>query len=181
MFDFAETTKDMTSAEILNYYRNLYYAEPQVTERGIVANAINDYFADVKSLEKQNAELLVSATTDILVSMEKLVKVRTEHPIFKAIEEKVAREIIADMRELITGYENIDLYLDRIEKKYTEQVVDNAERCVVCGEVIPEGRQVCPPREKQSTEHKYFSPDDVRRMTAKEVRENYSDIMAKSF
>lgn len=43
MFDFAEATKDMTAAEILNYYRNLYYAEPQVTERGIVANAINDY------------------------------------------------------------------------------------------------------------------------------------------
>ena len=42
MFEFAETTKDMTAAEILNYYRNLYYMEPQVTERGIVANAIND-------------------------------------------------------------------------------------------------------------------------------------------
>jgi predicted nucleic-acid-binding Zn-ribbon protein len=42
MFDFAETTKNMTANEILNYYRNLYYAEPQVTERGIVANAIND-------------------------------------------------------------------------------------------------------------------------------------------
>jgi hypothetical protein len=47
MFTFAETTKDMTAVEILNYYRNLYYAEPQVTERGIVANAINDFFADV--------------------------------------------------------------------------------------------------------------------------------------
>ena len=44
MFDFAETTKDMTAVEILNYYRNLYYADPQVTERGIMANAINDYF-----------------------------------------------------------------------------------------------------------------------------------------
>ena len=42
MFDFAQTTKNMTATEILNYYRNLYYAEPQVTERGIVANAIND-------------------------------------------------------------------------------------------------------------------------------------------
>lgn len=46
MFGFAESTKDMTAAEILNYYRNLYYAEPQVTERGIVANAINDYFQE---------------------------------------------------------------------------------------------------------------------------------------
>lgn len=51
MFDFAEITKEMSAAEILNYYRNLYYAEPQVTERGIVANAINDYLtASVKEV-----------------------------------------------------------------------------------------------------------------------------------
>lgn len=30
MFDFAEATKEMSVAEILNYYRNLYYTEPQV-------------------------------------------------------------------------------------------------------------------------------------------------------
>lgn len=42
MFNFAEVTADMKPAEILNYYRNLYYAEPQVTERGILANAINE-------------------------------------------------------------------------------------------------------------------------------------------
>lgn len=71
MFDFAETTKDMTAAEILNYYRNLYYAEPQVTERGIVANAINDYFNQTapktewisvdERLPEPNEECLVSA------------------------------------------------------------------------------------------------------------------------
>ena len=33
---------------------------------------------------------------------------------------EVAREIITDMLEMIKGYENIDVYLDRIEKKYTE-------------------------------------------------------------
>ena len=30
--------------EILNWYRNLYYKEPSNTERGIIANAINDLF-----------------------------------------------------------------------------------------------------------------------------------------
>lgn len=30
--------------EILNWYRNLYYTEPSHTERGIMANAINDLF-----------------------------------------------------------------------------------------------------------------------------------------
>lgn len=42
MGDFAEETKDMSSVEILNYYRNLYHAEPNTTEQGIVAWAIND-------------------------------------------------------------------------------------------------------------------------------------------
>ena len=52
MFDFAEATKEMSAAEILNYYRNLYYTEPQVTERGIMANAINDYLtADVQEVK----------------------------------------------------------------------------------------------------------------------------------
>lgn len=32
------------SVEILNWYRNLYYKEPSNTERGIMANAINDLF-----------------------------------------------------------------------------------------------------------------------------------------
>ena len=59
MFEFAEVTKDMTASEILNYYRNLYYAEPQVTERGIVANAVNDFFADV--VPKSEYDAVVSA------------------------------------------------------------------------------------------------------------------------
>ena len=59
MFDFAEATKEMSAAEILNYYRNLYYAEPQVTERGIVANAINDYLtADVQEISRGRWELI---------------------------------------------------------------------------------------------------------------------------
>ena len=59
MFDFAEATKEMSASEILNYYRNLYYAEPQVTERGIVANAINDYLtADVREISRGRWELI---------------------------------------------------------------------------------------------------------------------------
>ena len=38
---------------------------------------------------------------------------------------EVAREVVEDMREMIKGYENIDVYLDRIEKKYTESENDN--------------------------------------------------------
>jgi hypothetical protein len=39
---FEKATDGMTAEEVLNYYRNLYYAEPQSTEHGIVANALND-------------------------------------------------------------------------------------------------------------------------------------------
>lgn len=56
MFDFAKETKEMTAAEILNYYRNLYYAEPQVTERGIIANAINDFFSEVYAHIRNTAQ-----------------------------------------------------------------------------------------------------------------------------
>ena len=67
MFNFAETTKDMTASEILNYYRNLYYAEPRVTEHGIVANVINDFFfekiAEVEAL-KAEVEKLKSSVDD---------------------------------------------------------------------------------------------------------------------
>lgn len=57
MFEFAEKTENMSAIEILNYYRNLYYDEPQVTERGIVANAINDMF-DLINRQKSEIERL---------------------------------------------------------------------------------------------------------------------------
>lgn len=53
MFDFAEKTSNMSAVEILNYYRNLYYAEPQVTERGIMANAINDVLGIINSQKEE--------------------------------------------------------------------------------------------------------------------------------
>ena len=41
-FLFEEATEGMTAEEVLNYYRNLYHAEPQSTEHGVVAKALND-------------------------------------------------------------------------------------------------------------------------------------------
>lgn len=58
MFDFAEKTKNMAAVDILNYYRNLYYSEPMVTERGIIANAINDFFGEVFGDIRKVAEKL---------------------------------------------------------------------------------------------------------------------------
>jgi hypothetical protein len=39
---FETAVEGMTAEEVLNYYRNLYHAEPQSTEHGIVAKALND-------------------------------------------------------------------------------------------------------------------------------------------
>lgn len=57
MFQFAKETKDMSDIEILNYYRNLYYAEPTNTEQGIVANAINGIFTLIKNQQAKIDEL----------------------------------------------------------------------------------------------------------------------------
>lgn len=35
-------------------------------------------------------------------------------------------------------------YITREIKRLTKQYKDNAEHCVACGDVIPEGRQICP-------------------------------------
>lgn len=48
--------KNDSYMDILNWYRNLYHAEPLVTERGIMANAINDLFANIKSDNKNFKE-----------------------------------------------------------------------------------------------------------------------------
>ena len=43
------TTKQKT-LEILNIYRNFYYTDGNNTERGIIANAINDILPDLLKL-----------------------------------------------------------------------------------------------------------------------------------
>ena len=61
--------------------------------------------------------------------------------------------------ELIRGLNHIAFIMDRLGdvrkatiiknavsliEKLTAERYDNAEHCIVCGEIIPEGRQVCP-------------------------------------
>lgn len=46
------------------------------------------------------------------------------------------------------GYVVRDFVIDLIENFPTSQI-SNAETCVACGEVIPEGRQVCPNCERK--------------------------------
>ena len=75
MATFEELTKSMTETEILNLYRNWYYREPNTTERGIVAWAINKILptycnrkqiqehAVLKFAERLKAEAYQSITT----------------------------------------------------------------------------------------------------------------------
>lgn len=79
MFNFAENTIDMTAAEILNYYRNLYYAESQVTERGIVANAINDYFKEVAPRAEVAREICCKIEKEIVAALESNYRAMREH------------------------------------------------------------------------------------------------------
>lgn len=60
---FVKETENMSAVEILNYYRNLYHADPSNTKRGIVANAINDALLTIKrqatEIEKLQEEFLL--------------------------------------------------------------------------------------------------------------------------
>ena len=60
---------------------------------------VEELQANVARLRKENVELLVSKETDIHISMEKLVRVRTEHPIVKAIKAEVARESFEEIEQ----------------------------------------------------------------------------------
>lgn len=50
-------TDEEKAIEELNNYRNRFYAEPQGTERAIIANAINDVFCLIHRLQDENERL----------------------------------------------------------------------------------------------------------------------------
>ena len=50
--------------EILNWYRNLYYTEGSNTERGIMANAINDLFMSLRDSDTKQIAMTVKSDGD---------------------------------------------------------------------------------------------------------------------
>mgnify|MGYP006346729549 CR=1 FL=1 len=56
--------KSDSYAEILNWYRNLYYTENDSTERGIMARAINDLFMDLKYSDEKQIPMAVKRDGD---------------------------------------------------------------------------------------------------------------------
>lgn len=117
MFDFAERTKEMTPEQVLNYYCNLYYQEPQVTERGIVANAINDFLAE-----------LPHRVQKVYVEPPKLLgpPIPTDSEIAKAIFEDIEKILPKCRMGAVLGYNHFDLKreLRILKKKYTEPSED---------------------------------------------------------
>ena len=62
---FEKAVEGMTAEEVLNYYRNLYHAEPQSTEHGIVANALNDILPRMIMPPCKVCEKITEANKDI--------------------------------------------------------------------------------------------------------------------
>lgn len=56
--------KDDSYMDILNWYRNLYHAENPNTERGIMANAINDLFMILRDSDKKQIPMAVKSEGD---------------------------------------------------------------------------------------------------------------------
>lgn len=111
MFVFAEATKDMTAAETLNYYRNLYYAEPQVTERGIVANAINDYFREAAPRAEVAREIFEEIEREITDAL------KSNYKVLPLIEESEA--LWNNVNGKINALRGIEYFIEELKKKYT--------------------------------------------------------------
>lgn len=91
MFDFVEKTSDMTAIEILDYYRNLYYAEPQITERGIIANAINEIFNLINRQKAENKKLKGSTIVNNIMESQR-IKREAKVEAYKKFAEKLKKK-----------------------------------------------------------------------------------------
>ena len=111
------------------------YADNE-TQRAYTINMLAEHLEKAKSeverLQKENAELLLSETTELHLSMESLINVRVEHPIFKAIEGKVAWEIFDAFDKAIGSCEAWDQLpavllqlLAELKQKYSERSNDD--------------------------------------------------------
>lgn len=129
--------KNITKPEdILNWYRNLYHTEDNHTEHGIMAYAINDYFADVVSKsEVENYKQI--AETQQKLSMDRYFEIKElkednerlkddneylQDKVFK-VRLEVAREIFEEIEKLhlnITNEFDVRRYTEP-KKKYTEE------------------------------------------------------------
>lgn len=81
--------------------------------------------SEVERLEKELADILVSEYTDVSVSMERLYRIRTEHPIYRAIKTDVAREIFEEIENgllQITRPSYVTHVISELKKKYTENL-----------------------------------------------------------
>lgn len=65
---YAEDMRD--PLDILNWYRNLYYKEGLNTERGVMANAINDFFMQMNAKTERIVESLEERYNDIPIQYE---------------------------------------------------------------------------------------------------------------
>ena len=81
--------------------------------------------AIIDRLEQEKAELLVSEIAEFRIPMEIAYRVRTEHPIVKAIKLEVAREIFADLEQYgiceqlyMGGVCLIEQEFEELKKKY---------------------------------------------------------------
>ena len=57
----------------------------------------------------------------------------------------------------------------------------NSEQCLICGEIIPEGRQVCPSCEQKTRQTKVFSETRNEKKVAKLKKSIIQNYLKKYF
>lgn len=126
MFDFAEKTSDMSAIEILNYYRNLYYAEPQVTERGILANAINDVLGIINSQKEEIEQWQEEANSWQTIACQQSVDALSFSELIENAYKRGAKEFAERLKEKSETYIERDILGGRISYKLVKvENIDN--------------------------------------------------------
>ena len=133
--DFVNEAKDMTAVEVLNYYRNLYYAEPQNTERGVVANAINEVLPQMQLTQEKACRVAVGEGIEKLKADLKSLATVEEYIDYSLNPEWVATRAAAALQyieALEAGFKKIEALAVCEELTDEEMAELTGYKCPVC-------------------------------------------------
>lgn len=114
---FVEGCKDLvTATEILNWYRNLYHKEPELSEQHVVAMALNDILPEyVKlKLENENLKLKLDGLTATDRNYVKVIRMQTRREfavyVRRAIKDRLKdyESLLSDVDGFISEFEEAD-------------------------------------------------------------------------
>lgn len=107
MNSFEEQAKGMNSTEILNLYRNFYFREPNHTEQGLVAWAINDILPKYIKMQQWAKQMeLPCGIGDTIYYLNTLWDMNNQRPQVEIVQASVDGVVIEDDIMQVYTYSN---------------------------------------------------------------------------